>query len=223
MVESAGIVCGGIGENPDEAEQIKIMERNGLRVGFLCYLEDGNWTLGFDTPGPAYYEFEKVKKQVRENREKVDILIVSIHGDLEFMDTPSLPRLNQSRELIRAGADLLLEHHPHVPQGMEKIGNGWIVYSLGNFVWAVDTDDYLKPSSPRCFDSFIFTAEFSEKGVENVDRIPTRIAGTPEHRPYILDGEESRALMDSYKELDAMLADTERVAKNWSDISHKHL
>jgi len=36
---------------------------------------------------------------------------------------------------IEAGADLVIGHHPHVVQPYEKYKNGWIFYSLGNFVF----------------------------------------------------------------------------------------
>ncbi len=39
------------------------------------------------------------------------------------------------REVIRAGADLFLGHHPHVPYGIEAVDGGYVVHSLGNFVF----------------------------------------------------------------------------------------
>ncbi|MDP3725205.1 MAG: CapA family protein [Nanoarchaeota archaeon] len=40
--------------------------------------------------------------------------------------------------MVRAGADLVIGHHPHVAQEVEKYKNGWIAYSLGNFVFDQD-------------------------------------------------------------------------------------
>jgi poly-gamma-glutamate synthesis protein (capsule biosynthesis protein) len=39
----------------------------------------------------------------------------------------------QLRRLIEAGADLVIGHHPHTPQGWERWGEGWIFHSLGDF------------------------------------------------------------------------------------------
>ncbi|MEI3005020.1 MAG: CapA family protein [Victivallales bacterium] len=39
---------------------------------------------------------------------------------------------------IDAGAELVIGHHPHVIQGVEQYGNGWIAYSLGNLVFDSD-------------------------------------------------------------------------------------
>ena len=41
----------------------------------------------------------------RRHRGEVDVLVISIHADIEFMPTPSVPRLRDFREIARAGAD----------------------------------------------------------------------------------------------------------------------
>ena len=38
-----------------------------------------------------------------------------------------------ARDLIRSGATLVLGHHPHVMQGIERLEKGLIAYSLGSF------------------------------------------------------------------------------------------
>ena len=45
-----------------------------------------------------------------------------------------------SRRLIDAGAGLVIHHHPHVLQGAESYRNGFVAYSLGN--WVFKTGDY---------------------------------------------------------------------------------
>ncbi|HEX3007985.1 MAG TPA: CapA family protein, partial [Bacteroidales bacterium] len=42
------------------------------------------------------------------------------------------------------GASIYLGHHPHIPQGIEKIGEGLAVYSLGDFVAPVHTEETRK-------------------------------------------------------------------------------
>lgn len=39
---------------------------------------------------------------------------------------------------IENGADLIIGHHPHVTQGIEEYKEGWIAYSLGNFIFDQD-------------------------------------------------------------------------------------
>lgn len=164
-LENAGIVVGGIGYSQTEARQLKVVEANGLRLGFLCYGEDSNWTLGHTNPGFAYYQLDTVLEDVRRHRPEVDALIVSIHADLEFMPTPSVPRLRNSRAIAEAGATVVLQHHPHVPQGIEMANGCLICYSLGNFVFDAHTDSYMRNNGPHTAHSFVLLAEVTQDGV----------------------------------------------------------
>jgi hypothetical protein len=123
-LEEAGLATAGVGYTQEEARQLRVLEKGGLSFGFLCYGEDSNYTLGHTSPSYAYYEVEAVCEDVIKHRQEVDILVVSIHADLEFMPTPSLPRLRNSRRIARAGADIILEHHPHGPLGVVMV-KGW--------------------------------------------------------------------------------------------------
>jgi hypothetical protein len=56
-----------------------------------------------------------------------------LHWGIENVYYPSPKQITLARHLIDAGATVILGHHPHVVQGIEKYKNGLIVYSLGNF------------------------------------------------------------------------------------------
>ncbi len=72
---------------------------------------------------------------IRSARKTAQIVVVSYHGGEEYAARPSPHVVEFAREVIRAGADLFLGHHPHVPYGIEKVDNGYVVHSLGNFVF----------------------------------------------------------------------------------------
>ena len=220
VINDAGIVTAGVGQNQQEARTLKIVEKNGILLGFLCYVEDCNWTLGQCYPGPAYYTEEAILEDIEIHKHDVDILIVSIHGDLEFMETPSVPRLQISRKLAQAGPHLILEHHPHVPQGIEKIGDCYIVYSLGNFLFDIDS---FKDASLHCAHSFVLLAEMDKAGVRSIERVPFSLSGTPEYRPHPLSGKERDELIGYLRHLDELLKDEEVVARNWREIALERL
>ena len=69
-------------------------------------------------------------------------MVCVLHADFEFSRYPAPARVRLARALIEQGADLVIQHHPHVCQGVERHGNGLIAYSLGNFVFPVVGDDY---------------------------------------------------------------------------------
>ena len=66
-------------------------------------------------------------------KSKVDILIVIIHAGAEDVPLPLPEWRSRYKELCDLGADVIIGHHPHVPQGWEEYKNSLIFYSLGNF------------------------------------------------------------------------------------------
>lgn len=76
---------------------------------------------------------------VREADRKADVVIVSMHFGLEYVHVPKRPKQRLFRSLVDAGADVVVGHHPHVIQGVERRGDGIIFYSLGNLSFASKT------------------------------------------------------------------------------------
>ena len=62
-------------------------------------------------------------------------MIVSFHWDEEYQPRPSQKQEYFAHLAIGSGADLVIGHHPHNIQPVEKYANSWIAYSLGNFVF----------------------------------------------------------------------------------------
>lgn len=56
-------------------------------------------------------------------------------GPVEYRAVPHPSVVRLFRGLINAGADAVIGHHPHVPQGMEIWRSKPIAYSLGNFIF----------------------------------------------------------------------------------------
>lgn len=221
-LEEAGIATAGVGQTQAEARRLRVVERGGLSFGFLCYAEDSNYVLGHRENSHAFYELESILQDVAENRGRVDILVVSIHADLEFMPTPSLPRLRAAREIARAGAKIVLQHHPHVPQGVEMAHGALIAHSLGNFVFPAHTCPYMRDNGPHTASTFLLLAQVTRKGVTSFERIPFRINEPPEERPAPLAGAAATEMLAYFAQLDAWLQDEAFVRKTWRDISKRH-
>jgi poly-gamma-glutamate synthesis protein (capsule biosynthesis protein) len=64
-----------------------------------------------------------------------DFVVVSVHWGTEFEAHPAPGQIEAAHLLVDAGADLVLGHHPHVLQDIERYHGGVIAYSLGNFVF----------------------------------------------------------------------------------------
>ncbi len=211
----AGLLTGGVGMSQAEARRMVTVEAGGLTLGLLCYCEDGNWTLGATRPGPAYYELEPVLEDVAAHRDEVDVLVVSIHADIEFLPTPAPGRIANFRRIARAGADVVLGHHPHVPQGMEMVDGSLVAYSLGNCVFGAHSMDYMKRNGPHTADSLVLLVEVGEGGVQGYERIPCTIPEPPEERPTPAEGAVLESLEQRYAQLDAWLQDEDFMRETW--------
>ena len=111
-----------------------IVEREGIRIGFLAYAEFVN------LKGPwigriALYDSVQCRRDIEQLRQRVDLVVVSYHGGVEYSDRPSARLRHELQMLIDAGADVVVGHHPHYVQGIELYNGKLIFYSLGNFVF----------------------------------------------------------------------------------------
>lgn len=155
-----GIQVTGAGKNLEEARKPAVVERHGIKVGFLGYcsiLPHGS------EAGPAkagiaplriktYYEprgphaptrirtepderdMKMILDDIASLRKRVDIVMVAFHWGI-----PWIPRViadyqvTAARACVDAGADLVMGHHAHVPKAIEVYKGKAIFYSLSNF------------------------------------------------------------------------------------------
>ena len=96
-------------------------------------------------------------------------------------------------KLIDSGASLILGHHPHCYQGIEKYKDGLIVYSLGNCVF--DDNYYLGK------ESIIFVCSFNKSSITSYRTIPIKIS--KEGIPYFPDN--PHILEDKFNSIDKKL------------------
>lgn len=138
-LESLGIGYVGVGGDLATARQPRIVERNGVRVGFLAYASTHPWVgalaAGSQTAGVAPLEPGMMREDVQALREQVDCAVVSVHWGKEYLHYPPPRNVELGRRLVEWGAGLVLGHHPHVIQGIESYRGAVICYSLGNFLF----------------------------------------------------------------------------------------
>lgn len=158
-----GIVPFGAGKNLDEARQPAILERNGVRFGFLSYNLVGpkhawagprkaggayvyilsSYELDHATPGGAPNVFTGAEAEtlltmtvdIQSLRQQCDVLCVSMHKGT--VHTPALVMAYErqvAHAAIDAGADVIIGHHAHLLRGIEVYKGKPIYHGLGNFV-----------------------------------------------------------------------------------------
>jgi len=146
----------------------EILTIKGVKVG-LC---------GF---GVWYVSVKEMQKQIEELKGQCDLVVASIHGGEEGEGRALKVQRSYDRAAVRAGASLVLGHHPHVVGGIEKYQGATIVYSLGNFCFGGN----LNPDDKDTFifqQTFIIGADGPAASSELV--IPCSISGSKSKNDY---------------------------------------
>lgn len=139
----------GGGKNKKEAIEGIILDKNDIKIGILSFsrvVPSVDWYATSKRPGivGAYDgHIKDVLERVREIKEEVDILVLSIHWGVEGSTTPRKEEIALAKKLIDGGVDIIMGHHPHVLQGIEIYNGKPIFYSLGNFILAAKMVSHL--------------------------------------------------------------------------------
>lgn len=178
LLDEMGVAYFGAGDDLEQAAGPAFMESCGLRLAFLGAADHRSGTRPFAAPGRpgvAPLDIDRLAGQVRELAGQVDHVIVSPHWGEERFMIPSPEQIDQARELIDAGASMVIGHHPHVIQGMELCQGRPIAYSLGNFVATdVPYEDgdmirWNRTERTGC----VLTASLTGEAVTDVRQLPT--------------------------------------------------
>ncbi len=167
-----GVTTVGAGMNLDEAVRPAVLERGGLTIGFAAFTPEQRWTAGPDTPGAAPLTFELVKRALAAMA-GADVRIISLHWGLEMSGYPTPEDRELARRIAEAGADLIVGHHPHVIQGVERFGRTPVVYSMGNFIFDINAGRVEHGFDPEDLRSaYMVEAELTPDGVAELSTIP---------------------------------------------------
>jgi poly-gamma-glutamate synthesis protein (capsule biosynthesis protein) len=146
-LNEAGIKYVGAGENANEANAPIIIESNGLKFAFLAYTDidftPAEYGATDESAGVAFMDKEKMATAIIEAKKQADFVIVSMHAGNEYQTLPSDKQIEYAHLAIDSGAELVIGHHPHVVEPIEKYNGKYIFYSLGNFIfdqmWSMPT------------------------------------------------------------------------------------
>ena len=151
----------------------------GIDICMLSYLCIDR----YDKPAGGYATlYDKVAADIAEAKAEYPIVIVSFHWGVEKDYTPTKNQIKMGRLAVDSGADLVIGHHSHRINPIEKYNGAYICYSLGNFCFAVN-------SKPSDMNSFIFQTRFREEDGEIVNEgfriIPIRISSRKDRNDFI--------------------------------------
>lgn len=183
-IQEEGILLCGQSESNHLVGTPATTEIKGLKIGFLGYSLRPRQYFEHNPPYTEGHR-EGIIRDVELLKEEVDAVVVSLHWGEEFIQNPSPKEIALARDVIDAGAQLIVGHHPHVLRGIERYKQGVIVYSLGNFVCDMVWDTTLRSSA-------IFQCTIGKNGVEDFDIVPVFIDDS--YRPRPVYGEEEQRI-----------------------------
>jgi len=176
-LESAGITVSGGGV-------LGVYEKDGVKVGMTGYCfpyKDGR---------------KDISKDVKALREMgCQIVIASFHWGSEYREDFTAEQRSIGRAAIKAGADVVVGHHPHIVQGVESYSDTYILYSLGNLVFGgnVDPDDRDAMAARLTFTVYEDRAEGPEMTI-----VPLRLTALKDgtdYRPILAEGDEAERIV----------------------------
>ncbi|HZN90112.1 MAG TPA: CapA family protein [Thermoleophilaceae bacterium] len=142
-VERLGMRAVGAGSGPERALQPQVVERLGLRVGFVGFsnILPLEFAAEPGRPGVAWATPETVDKAVRAARKRADVVVATFHWGIEKMPAETADQAELAKVAADAGAQLVIGAHPHVLQPLRRSGGALVAYSLGNFVFGAHSSD----------------------------------------------------------------------------------
>lgn len=177
-------------------ENVVVVDVKGIKVGLTGIYE--------------LAEHEQKATQVKENIQalkdaEAQIIIVNFHWGIEKEYTPNATQKKLAHLAIDEGADLVIGHHPHVLEGIEKYNGKYIAYSLGNFCFGGN-------KNPSDKDTMIFQQTFTidtdgkVADDDSINIIPCSLSSSSNKNDYCptpLEGDEAervRQKIEKYSE-----------------------
>jgi poly-gamma-glutamate synthesis protein (capsule biosynthesis protein) len=147
-LDEAAIRAVGLTQRDRPRQRPVVIEAGGLKLAYLGYADPA----GKYSYPPAFRRFPirpaalgkaRVAEDIAAIEQTVDLVLVSVHWGTEYRSEPDARQVEMARFMIDAGADIVIGHHSHVVQPVERYREGIIFYSLGNFVF----DQYTRPGT----------------------------------------------------------------------------
>ena len=187
----------GAGKDLDEARRPAELTAGGLRFGFLGYsvAHSSRVYATQHRAGIAPIQMEQIRRDIQALREKVDVLVISLHWGIEYEKMPTEQQRKAAHQIIDWGADMIIGHHPHVLQGVELYKGKVIAYSFGNFIF-----DQKHNGTDR---GAMIVCKFRKNALYSAEIVPLGRHRT--YFPMIADGEVKKQIVKEMKEISLSL------------------
>jgi poly-gamma-glutamate synthesis protein (capsule biosynthesis protein) len=136
----------GAGSDADQAYAAHVITVRGVRVAVLAMSQihtlAAQWAPTATRSGVAMsHDRDRAVRAVREAKQVADVVVVFMHWGVERSNCPKQEMRDLAEALAKAGATMITGTHAHVPLAAGMIGDTYVHYGLGNFIWYVGSAD----------------------------------------------------------------------------------
>lgn len=178
----------------------------GARLTVVNFGEGEDLTASRGGPGVCGWEIERLAGHIRKAKKRGDFVVAIGHAGLEYIPFPPPYVVAVFRALSDAGADCVVGHHPHVPQGLEMRGGRLIAYSLGNFAFFQPPELYYRRTG------FCLSLEVKAGRLASYEIHPYRIG---ERGLLALGGGEERGFREALRRVSGPFGTAKGVESAW--------
>lgn len=217
-LDMAGIAHFGAGLNKDQARSPHFVEVNGIRVAFIGgispeiglydekQMDDNKILLRQTTKQKKEYEAgfkhgmagvffqtpKTLKLLVMQAKDQADMVVVSLHMGVRYYRGLHKNQVALAEAAAEAGADLVIGHHAHFWQPVDRIGKTAVVYGVGNFAFG--------SKNTNADEALLVRAIFSKKAhaIDRLELFPIYIKNKDKKvrfQPKLLKGGSARAML----------------------------
>ncbi len=186
----------GGGRNLTQARRPALLKYGGLSIVILAYCDrpPKEYYATKSLPGIAPLDLDIIREDIAAYKHKNTFVVISLHWGIEQTHVPQSYQIRAAHAIINAGADAIIGHHPHWPQGIEMYRGKPIVYSLGNFI-----NGYINPVES---DNIAVGFYFNGTTLEKIKVIP--LAGRNRQirfQPFVLSGKQANQFLGLIRNL----------------------
>jgi len=142
-LDRAGVAAVGATRDPERMYDPLVIRRGDWSIALFAVTHiwnQGEFRSHEGQHHVAWARFDRLARRLEEARSAHDVVLVSYHGGGEYLEMPLGFTKEYVGAVMRWGADAVLGHHPHVPQGVGWHGGRPVYYSLGNLVFGMHRD-----------------------------------------------------------------------------------
>lgn len=131
--------------------------------------------------------FSQLTTLVDDLSKTTDIQLAYIHWGEEYNNNQSEQQRNVAIKLAQMGIDVIIGHHPHVIQGIERIKDTLVFYSLGNFLF----DQYFSADVQNgLMLALVIKSDSLQFEVVPVSSLDSRV------KPFVLEGQSRQEILN---------------------------